>query len=112
MMLTDLPEHVLEQIVSTIASDKKDLNKFFAFGLSSKLFYKSTIHILDKNDVYFPIDMNNAKTKSNKRMMKYISLYDDVSKGKFGLKFLTKKKQLVPSSCLDAPVSDGCKQKV
>ena len=112
MMLTDLPEHVLEQIVSTIASDKKDLNKFFAFGLSSKLFYKSTIHILDKNDVYFPIDMNNAKTKSNRTMMKYISLYDDVSKGKFGLKFLTKKKEkneLIPRSCLDTPVSDGCK---
>ena len=25
-MLSDLPEHVFEQIVSTIASDKKDLN--------------------------------------------------------------------------------------
>ena len=101
MMLSDLPEHVLEQIVSTISNDKKDLNKFFAFGLSSKLFYKSTIHVLDKNDVYFPIDMNNIKTKSNITMMKYMSLYDDVSKGKFGLKFLTRKREREPQH-------DGC----
>ena len=103
-ILSDLPEHVFEQIVSTIASDSKDLNKFFAFGLSSKLFYKSTIHILDKNDVYFPIDMNNVKTKSNVTMMKYMSLYDDVSKGKFGLKFVTKKIDSKPK-----PANDGCK---
>ena len=102
MTLSNLPEHTFEQIVSTIANNKKDLNKFFAFGLSSKLFYKSTIHVLDKNNVYFPIDMNNTKTKSNITMMKYISLYDDVSRGKFGLKFITKKRN-------PEPQHDGCK---
>jgi hypothetical protein len=111
-MLTDLPEHALEEIVTCIAKNKKDLNMFFAFGLSSKLFHKPTIHVLDKNDVYFPIDMNNIKTKSNVTMMKYMALYDEVSKGKFGLKFLTKQREIEPQHggckcCGDGSMGDG-----
>ena len=108
----DLQEHSLEQIVFCIARNKKDLNNFFAFGLSSKLFHKPTINTLHSLDIYFPIDMNNIKTKSNVTMMKYMALYDEVTKGKFGLKFLTKQREIEPQHngcrcCGDGSMGDG-----
>ena len=68
--IDDLPEHVLEEVVSVIANHNSDLNKFYSFGLSSKLFYKPTLHVLDKKNIYFPMDM--SKIETNKVMMKYI----------------------------------------
>ena len=111
--LTDLPEHSLEEIVSLIVKDKKDLNKFFGFGLSSKLFYKSTLHVLDQHDIYFPMDMGqSAKSKSNVTMMRYMAQYDSVSKGKFGPRFVTKRRAPEPSHsgckcCGDGTMGDG-----
>ena len=111
--LTDLPEHSLEEIVSLIVKNKKDLNKFFGFGLSSKLFYKSTLHVLDQHDIYFPMDMGqSAKSKSNLTMMRYMAQYDSVSKGKFGLRFVTKRRAPEPSHsgckcCGDGTMGDG-----
>jgi len=84
----DLPEHALEQIVTILCTNTTDLNKFYGFGLNSKLFHRPTIHALDKENIYFPMDI--GKDDSNKRLMKWISCYDEQTKGKFGLKIVSK----------------------
>ena len=99
----DLPEHALEQMVTILSKDTADLNKFYGFGLSSKLFHRPTIHALDKKDIYFPMDI--GKDESNKRLMKYISSYDQQTKGKFGLKIVSKS-----SKSLDKKVYDWVNQ--
>ena len=108
--IDDLPEHALEGIVSVIANNNADLNKFYSFGLSSKLFYKPTVHVLDQNNIYFPMDM--SKYQTNKMMMKYMSLYDDAAKEKIGIRLLTKKgsNQVTHNGCKccgDGSVGDG-----
>ena len=86
--LYDLPEHALEQIVTILSKDTSSLNKFYGFGLSSKLFHRPTIRALDKENIYFPMDI--GKDASNMTLMKYISCYDEDIKGKFGLKIVSK----------------------
>ena len=85
--ITDLPESVLEQIVGVLAKHK-DLTKFYGFGLSSKLFYKPTLHVLHRENLFFPIDI--GKNESNMTLMKYLSKYDDEEKEKFGIRLVFK----------------------
>ena len=84
--MTDLPEHAKEQIVSVLAKNNADLVQFYGFGLSSKLFYRPTIHALDREKIFFPLDI--VTNDSNKRIMKYISKYDDVSRDKLGIRIV------------------------
>ena len=84
----DLPEHALEEIVCVLSKNTNDLNKFYAFGLSSNLFHVPMVRTLDKENIYFPLDI--GKDASNKNLMNIISMYDDETKAKFGLKFVAK----------------------
>jgi hypothetical protein len=84
----DLPEHAMEQIVGILSKNTGDLNTFYGFALSSKLFYKPTVRALDKENIFFPMDI--GKTDSNKRLMQYFSKYVVETKGKFGLKIVPK----------------------
>ena len=87
--LYDLPEHALEQIVGVLSKHSTDLNTFYNFGLSSKLFHKPTVRTLDKENIFFPMDI--GKNESNKKLMQYISKYDEETKAKFGLKIVARK---------------------
>ena len=69
--------------------------KFYGFGLSSKLFYKPTVRALDKQNIFFPMDIE--KDKSNKLVMNYFSQYDAETKGKLGLRIKAKNASAKPS---------------